>query len=145
VTVAPVESSATSTALVLPFEVASARRARRRLGSDLRLAGVPPGAGHDALVVLSELVGNSLRHARPLSAGTLRVRWTRRPAELEIAVTDGGGLTYPRNLDLPASALGGRGLAIVDELSETWGVRRESDSTTVYAVLSLEPAEARAR
>jgi anti-sigma regulatory factor (Ser/Thr protein kinase) len=138
VTVAPVESSATSTALMLPFEVASARRARRRLGADLRLAGVSPDAAHDALVVLSELVGNALRHARPLRAGTLRVRWTRRRDDLEVAVTDGGGPTYPRNLDLPASALGGRGLAIVDELSETWGVRREPDSTTVYAVLPLD-------
>ncbi|MEQ7126904.1 ATP-binding protein [Actinopolymorpha sp. B11F2] len=144
-TVAPVESSATSTALMLPFEVASARRARRRLGADLRLAGVSPEDAHDALIVLSELVGNALRHARPLPAGTLRVRWTRRSAELEVAVTDGGGATYPRNLDLPASALGGRGLAIVDQLAENWGVRREPDTTTVFAVLSLDTADARGR
>ena len=136
-TVAPVESSTTSTALMLPFEVASARKARRRLDADLRDAGVSADDLHDALLVLSELVGNALRHARPLTSGTLRVAWTWGPDKLEVAVTDGGGPTHPRTLDLPATALGGRGLAIVDDLSRTWGVHRGEGSTTVYAVLPL--------
>ncbi|WP_020577730.1 ATP-binding protein [Actinopolymorpha alba] len=140
-TVAPVESSATSTALVLPFEVASARKARRRLDADLTAAGIFADDVQDALLVLSELVGNALRHARPLPAGTLRVTWARLPEQLvELAVTDGGGPTHPRTLELPASALGGRGLAIVGDLSETWGVRRDAESTTVYAVLRCRAA-----
>jgi anti-sigma regulatory factor (Ser/Thr protein kinase) len=140
--VAPVESSTSSTALVLPFEVASARTARRRLEAELRAAGVSAEGIHDALLVLSELVGNALRHARPLSSGTLRVGWTRRGAKLELSVTDGGGPSHPRTLALPASsaAVGGRGLAIVDDLARLWGVSRDERSTTVYAVLPLEPA-----
>lgn len=135
-TVAQVESSTTSTALELPFEVGSARTARRRLEADLREAGTSDDDIHDALLVLSELVGNALRHARPLPGGTLRVAWIREQGNLEISVTDGGGPTRPRTLDLPPSALGGRGLAIVDELSSTWGVRRDDESTTVYAILT---------
>ena len=137
-TVAPVERSMASTAMTLPFEVASVRRARRQLDADLRDAGVSANGVHDALLVLSELVGNALRHARPLSSGTLRIGWTRHPDRLELAVTDGGGPTHPRTLDLPASALGGRGLAIVDDLSKSWGVHRSDGATTVYAVLPLD-------
>ncbi len=137
-TVVSVDSSTTSTALVLPFEVASARTARRRLSADLRAAGIASDAVHDAVLVLSELVGNALRHARPLPTGALRVTWRRRPRQqLEVSVTDGGGPTEPRPLELPASALGGRGLAIVDDLSARWGVRRGDRTTTVYAVLDL--------
>lgn len=136
-TVVSVGSSTTSTALVLPFEVASARTARRRLAADLRAAGIASDAVHDAVLVLSELVGNALRHARPLPAGALRVTWRRRPHQVEVSVTDGGGPTEPRPLELPASALGGRGLAIVDDLSARWGVRRGDRTTTVYAVLDL--------
>lgn len=139
-TVVSVESSTTSTALVLPFEVGSARKARRRLAADLRGGGVHPDDVHDALLVLSELVGNSLRHARPLPSGTLRVTWTRLAHQVEVSVTDGGGPTEPRPLELPASALGGRGLAIVDDLSARWGVRRGERATTVYAVLDLTPS-----
>ncbi|GAA2757504.1 ATP-binding protein [Actinopolymorpha rutila] len=142
-TVVSVESSTSSTALVLPFEVASARAARRRLAADLRAAGIASDEVHDAVLVLSELVGNALRHARPLPAGALRVTWRRHPHRLEVSVTDGGGPTEPRPLELPASALGGRGLAIVDDLSARWGVRRGDRTTTVYAVLDLTPGTSR--
>jgi anti-sigma regulatory factor (Ser/Thr protein kinase) len=137
VTVAAIEGSAPAIALALPFEVASVWHARRRLAMDLRTVGVPEDRIEDAVLILSELFGNALRHARPLPPGMVRVAWSFLPGAVEISVTDGGGPTHPRVLNLPVSALGGRGLAIVSDLSATWGVRREGRGTTVYAVLSL--------
>jgi len=136
--VAAVEGSVSSIALALPFEVASVWHARRRLAMDLRTAGVDDEHIEDAVLVLSELFGNALRHARPLPPGMARVAWGRVPEGIEISVTDGGGPTLPRVLNLPVSALGGRGLAIVSDLAETWGVRRQGRAVTVYAVLALD-------
>lgn len=125
--------------LTLPFEVSSVWHARRRLTLDLRTVGVHPGRIDDAVLVLSELVGNALRHARPVPPGMVQVTWAVDHDEVEISVTDGGGPTRPRALNLPVSALGGRGLAIVGDLARTWGVRRGHRGTTVYAILRLQP------
>ncbi|HEY8456268.1 MAG TPA: DCC1-like thiol-disulfide oxidoreductase family protein [Actinopolymorphaceae bacterium] len=139
-TVAAVEGHATSTALVLPHDEASVGRARSRLTEDLQAAGVAPVDIDNARLVLSELLSNALRHARPLPGGTVRVAWVRRAYELEIAVTDGGGSTAPRMLELPVAAVSGRGMAIVAALAERWGVRKEPGQATVYAVLSAKQA-----
>src|SRR5690606_25756636 len=88
VTVAAVEGSVSSIALALPFEVASVWHARRRLAMDLRTAGVDDEHIEDAVLVLSELFGNALRHARPLPPGMARVAWGRVPEGIEISVTD---------------------------------------------------------
>lgn len=140
---------AASITLTLPFEESSGWHARRRLTLDLRTIGADPERIDDAVLVLSELVGNALRHARPLPPGMVRVEWRVADGEVELSVTDGGGPTEPRALSLPVSALGGRGLAIVNDLSLTWGVRRSPiggglaapgspHATTVYAVLPLD-------
>ena len=128
-----------------PFEPASVPMARRRLTVELRARKIDPERIDDAVLVLSELVGNALRHARPLAGGELQVSWTLYPRELELAVTDGGAPTRPRALHPPVSALGGRGLSIVGDLSRDWGVRSHEDGhgqegptpTTVYAILPL--------
>lgn len=135
--VAVVGGSSAPSVLALPFEVASVPRARRRLAMDLRRAHVSADRIDDALLVLSELIGNALRHARPLESGQLRVTWTSGPDGLEISVTDGGGPTNPRELHPPVTALGGRGLSIVRDLAVDWGVKQHDGGTTVYAVLAI--------
>jgi two-component sensor histidine kinase len=105
---------------------------------ELRRAHVSPDRTDDALLVLSELIGNALRHARPMKSGQLKVSWTARHDGLEIAVTDGGGPTNPRELHPPVTALGGRGLAIVHDLAVDWGVRHNENGTTVYAILAMD-------
>lgn len=89
----------------------------------------------DANVIVSELLSNALRHARPLPSGELRVTWTRSANEVEVAVSDGGATTEPRRGQPALSSLGGRGLGIVEALAERWGVRHENGATTVWAIL----------
>ncbi|WP_241661171.1 ATP-binding protein [Thermomonospora catenispora] len=125
-----------SSAVLLPHAPSSVAIARRRLRSELRACGVRSSVVDDAAVIVSELLSNALRHARPLPSGQIQVSWTRTGDVLEVAVSDGGAMTEPRRGQPTLSSLGGRGLGIVEALAEHWGVRHEGDRTTVWAVLS---------
>ncbi|XNL82752.1 ATP-binding protein [Actinomadura madurae] len=120
---------------MLPHAPSSVAVARKRLSSELADSGVYESIVDDASVIVSELISNALRHARPLPSGQVRVCWLRRGDLLELEVSDGGAMTEPRRGPGTLSSLGGRGLGIVEALSEGWGVRHEDGSTTVWAVL----------
>lgn len=121
--------------MLLPHAPASVAVARRRLGSELFASGVLEAVIDDVNVVISELLSNALRHARPLPSGQIRLTWARDGDMIEVAVTDGGAMTEPRRSRPTLSSLGGRGLGIVETLAEYWGVRYEDGGTTVWAVL----------
>jgi anti-sigma regulatory factor (Ser/Thr protein kinase) len=87
----------------------------------------------DAALVLSELVGNAVRHARPLPGGAMRVEWSLHPDTVEVAVTDGGSSELPVALPADEAATGGRGLTIVEALSSAWGTRRADRGKVVWA------------
>ena len=127
------------TAVVLPHAPASASLARRVLIEELRSAGVARATVSDAALVVSELVGNAVRHAGPLPGGMLRAEWTVRGTTIDIAVTDGGSRARPRALHPDERSTGGRGLSIVEALSRAWGTRRARDGLTVWASLQRSP------
>jgi anti-sigma regulatory factor (Ser/Thr protein kinase) len=91
----------------------------------------------DCRLVVSELVGNAVRHARPLATGTVDVGWQVDDDAVAITVSDGGGPSEPAIRDVPADAVAGRGLTIVQALAHQWWVERQGSRTTVHAVLSL--------
>jgi anti-sigma regulatory factor (Ser/Thr protein kinase) len=123
-----------------PYTLESVGTARHALADALQRMRVASPAAEDAVLILSELVSNALRHALPLAGGTIRVAWWMADDKvLRIAVTDGGrqqpGRTpppepEPEGLDLVAadlddvdeSAVDGRGLGIVGLLADSWGV-----------------------
>jgi anti-sigma regulatory factor (Ser/Thr protein kinase) len=122
--------------VLLPHATSSVAVARRHLSADLLSAGTLESIVDDATVVVSELLSNALRHARPLETGQIRVAWSRHGDAIEVAVSDGGATTEPRRSRPTLSSLGGRGLAIVEMLAECWGVRHENGGgTTVWAIL----------
>jgi serine/threonine-protein kinase RsbW len=124
-------------ALDLPFSPESAAIARQQLIE--WMAGLDAPAAHrdDARLVVSELVGNAVRHARPLADGTMQVAWVASPTAIDIAVTDGGARTTPERVEASVSDLAGRGLAIVETLAARWWVESTRSRTTVHAVLAL--------
>lgn len=129
--------------VTLPYVPESVTDARRGLCADLRSLRIRDSLVDDAALILSELVGNALRHAGPLPGDTVGVSWRLATdegafgARLEIAVRDGGSTTMPRVSRPSISGLGGRGLGIVQTLAGRWGTEMDATTTTVWAVLDV--------
>lgn len=124
-------------ALALPFAASSASIARTQLKQWLQELGQPTDVIEDSRLVVSELVGNAVRHARPLDDGTVIVAWKPAESGLDIAVTDGGAQTEPHAVDAAASDLAGRGLTIVQELSSRWWLETSRSRSTVHALVEM--------
>ena len=124
-----------SSVVLLPHTPASVIAARSQISTDLHEAGIVPPAIGDATLVVSELLTNAILHARPLPGARVLVAWALRERSLEVAVSDGGAMTRPRTTRPSLSSIGGRGLAIVENLSWRWGVLPNDFGLTVWAVL----------
>ena len=127
------EPSDVAASVSVPHEGAGVRVARHAFAEELAAAGVPPEDRDDAMLVLSELVSNAVKHAAPLPSGQITVRWEVRADVLHIETVDGGAGTRPHATVAALSALGGRGLEIVRSISSEWGVTEAQDSVTVWA------------
>ncbi|AEY85488.1 hypothetical protein SHJG_0208 [Streptomyces hygroscopicus subsp. jinggangensis 5008] len=118
---------------LLPEDPRAAGRARELVREQLSAWGLDDLTMTTELLV-SELVGNVIRHAR----GPLKVRLLR-DAELLCEVFD-GSLTMPRIRRALETDEGGRGLQLVAALSQQWGVRYTSTGKWIWAVQPL-PSE----
>lgn len=134
---APTMAANAPMSLELPFTPESAAVARQSIADWLDDANTPVEHRDDARLVVSELVGNAVRHARPLADGTMEVSWAATDTAIDIAVSDGGALTTPERVDAGGSALAGRGLAIVETLASRWWVESSRSRTTVHALLTF--------
>lgn len=107
----------------------------------LHRQGISADRCDDAALIVSELVGNALRHGRPRPDGTLLVSWVLDGHRLRVEVTDGGGFTRPelRPATDNEMAVSGRGLAIIDMLAEAWGSHSDATGTTVWALVPAPP------
>lgn len=121
--------------LRVPHVPASVPRTRRTIVDDLRGRDVPPDVVDEAEAVVSELLGNAVRHATALPDGTVRVHWQVKGPVVEMDVTDGGGRTLPKPLQPSTYATGGRGLRIVRSLAHEWGVLDDDRGRTVWVSL----------
>lgn len=120
----------------------SARLARAAVEGALTEAGVDPMTINDALLVLSELVSNAIRHARTeytvsagLSEGSVR---------LEVFDRD---TRPPALMGLDDESTSGRGLHIVAGLASDWGwSSQEGDHGVAGKVVWAEvPADCQPR
>jgi anti-sigma regulatory factor (Ser/Thr protein kinase) len=97
---------------------------------------VPKDIADRAALMVSELATNAVRHGG--SDFEVLVELTPDELYVEIADSGGGSPAVRRALPLEAS---GRGLHIVESLSDKWGVRRATGGLgkTVWFTLSLAP------
>ena len=188
----------TSSTMAVPHGPASVGVARRRLRRDLGERRIPDTVVDDAVLILSELLSNACRYARPLGRlldlgergeaevvdtvlvgvpsgysvkpaesarrargaaagrdgarpddendgdGGVLVRWQLcLDGMLTLEVTDGGAPTRPMPSSPSLTSRGGRGLSIIGQLADDWGVRDAPGEVTVWAELPTRARHAR--
>ncbi len=119
----------------LPWDPKSVPQMRRALRTDLEARSITEQVISESEMVVSELVANSIRHARPLPDGSVRVHWKVKGNQVEVEVTDGGGPSTPQPLPRATWVSAGRGLRIVRSLAHEWGVSDGDGTRTVWAAL----------
>jgi anti-sigma regulatory factor (Ser/Thr protein kinase) len=93
------------------------------------------------LLLVSELVTNSIRHASLARDQPLRLDGSLGEARLRIALWDSGTVGRVERTRRRDDDLGGFGLDLVARLSSDWGVERDAYGTTVWPELPT-PADA---
>jgi anti-sigma regulatory factor (Ser/Thr protein kinase) len=88
----------------------------------------------DALLLVSELVTNSIVHAGHRGRDAIRVRAGSDGSTARVEVCDRArdGSFPALRRDTPPSAIGGRGLMLVDALSDRWGMDACGRGTCVW-------------
>jgi anti-sigma regulatory factor (Ser/Thr protein kinase) len=115
-------------------------RARDHLLEYLDPAGTSTRAS-DAVLIVSELVTNSVVHADVDARQTLSLELATCDHHLRITVTDAGSGLQPRLLPAHPERAGGVGLRMVDQLAVSWGVDRDpAGLTRVWCELPLDDA-----
>ncbi|MFV2017408.1 ATP-binding protein [Micromonospora sp. LOL_023] len=124
--------------VLVPHHVSGGRLARHQL-TRMLASRIRPSFLADVMTVVAELVGNAVRHARPLPDGMIRVTCQLIPARpsgtIRIRVTDGGSSGSPQLRAATPEALSGRGLSIVAALARRWGVENIGTGRCVWAEL----------
>jgi anti-sigma regulatory factor (Ser/Thr protein kinase) len=121
----------------LPSRPEAAAEARRAL---VGLAFSESTRENIALLV-SELVTNAVRHAGIPAGDPIQVELHNEAGRVRLAVHDGGG-GFPLPVPEPEAPLvaDGRGLLLVDALSDAWGVEAGADGCTVWCEVPVDPA-----
>lgn len=125
-------------ALDLPLREEACAVARRAVrdtltGWDLRDADLR----YDASLVVSELVGNAVRHG----GQRVRLELALSPDVLLVAVADGSSV-LPHVPDADEAREGGRGMAIVTAVASAWGVEERAPGKRVWAHLPVTGRQA---
>ena len=118
-----------------PLTVVAARSARRWLDGT-RI--VPFDARDIVLVLLSELVSNSVVHSGLATPDTVRVLVALLPGSLRVEVSDDGIGLGPDTGDDPARAEQAFGLRIVERAADRWG--HSDHPTKVWFEVALPAA-----
>ncbi|TQK44697.1 anti-sigma regulatory factor (Ser/Thr protein kinase) [Streptomyces sp. SLBN-118] len=122
----------------LPRSPRSAGRARALLRKQLAMWEVEHEVADTAELLLSELVANSIRHARTPAGRHIGVRLARYDGMLGVEVADANH-RRPEPRSAAVDDEGGRGLVLVVALAERWGCcpRRHGIGKSVWAELKM--------
>ena len=115
----------------LPPEPSSATRAREVARQQLT-GSYSADVLDAAVLVVTELVTNAILHART----RLRLTIEARPATVRIVVKDSTPSVLPQRMHLEPDAVTGRGLALVEHLSTSWGVDVTGSGKVVWSEIA---------
>ena len=95
---------------------------------------------YDIHVMVSELVANAVRHGGAEGGDAVTVSLTLAPDRVRVEVEDPGpGFEPPRRPE-PRESGGGRGLVLLERMTDRWGVSREGASRVWFEVDCPEDA-----
>src|SRR3984957_6896573 len=110
-------------------------RAARPFVSEVLGPGHP--CGNVAILLVSEIFGNSVRHSGSGAPGeTVTVAVRAGDGVVRVEVTDRAGLRTPKLRPVGHDAEGGRGLQLVAALAARWGTRRRGGRMVTWFELS---------
>jgi anti-sigma regulatory factor (Ser/Thr protein kinase) len=121
-----------------PAERAAVSRVRREVRATLGRWGLD-ALGDDAVLVVTELFTNALLHTAGRHVGV--ALWTAgRSLYVEVA-DQGGSTTHPVPHAADIDDEGGRGLMLVEQLTQRWGVQPLAlgRGKSTWAAISLSP------
>ena len=123
--------------LIVGAAPTAAREARRAVAHGQLVSGEQEAT---LLLLVSELVSNSIRHAGLRSHERIRLRAHNANAHAYVEVCDGGrsGRVPVKREQVDALEPGGLGLVLVDEMADRWGVHCHADETCVWFELACE-------
>ena len=119
---------------------AAAAEARRRVRDAIRSWQVPVDLDA-ALLLTSELVTNAVRHEAGQGTRSVMLSIASSRGRLRVDVPD-TSCSLPAVAEVPADAETGRGLLLVETLSDEWGFYRTPAGKAVYFTLAFEPDKA---
>ncbi|MER6153022.1 ATP-binding protein [Streptomyces hirsutus] len=122
----------------LPREPESAAVARRLVRTALATWGLEDRID-DAMVVITELVSNAVDHSRLASIRVI----VSRPSEsrVRLGVVDRSKVVPTMRTDSNGDQVRGRGLVLVDSLTERWGTDLYRWGKQVWGELKCEPSQ----
>ncbi|MFI1013946.1 ATP-binding protein [Streptomyces sp. NPDC020965] len=120
-----------------PAEPGAVRTARHAVRGALRAWGLDPAIGDVTVLLVSELVTNSLRYASgPIGVRLIRPEPGEDPPFLLVEVSDPLPDPPTERTAAPDDE-GGRGLQLVADSARRWGTRRGRTGKTVWFELAL--------
>ncbi|WP_329091309.1 MULTISPECIES: ATP-binding protein [unclassified Streptosporangium] len=129
-------------AVILPGALISVPLARAFVKAALRLRALTHDEGDEymVLLVVSELVTNSVRHSNSgrRQGGLVTVKLRAKGPVLRLAVVDEGASdSAPQVRRVEADSDGGRGLELIDEMALKWGSYEVATGRVVWADLAV--------
>ncbi|MGX1541861.1 ATP-binding protein [Streptomyces adustus] len=125
--------------ITLASEAASVPAARQMLRDACTEWGLDQGAAETGVLLMSELVTNAIRHGHSHSVRVIAEQPT--PDRLRVTAVDKSRRWMPE-LHRPApDASGGRGLLLVDLLSDRWGTDLLPWGKKVWAEIVIKAAD----
>lgn len=125
--------------LAVRHEPTSAALVRHEIAADLARCAIGQTSIDEVVLVASELVGNAIRHT-DASQAPLQISWDVDGDGVMVRVADPSD-TLPTPLRAGPRACSGRGLAIVEAMSDRWGVDPAAGGKRVWAHVPVPPAE----
>jgi anti-sigma regulatory factor (Ser/Thr protein kinase) len=130
--------------LVLPAEGTAPGVARAELRAFLAADELPAEQLYELQLLVSEVVGNAVRHGS-CEGDAVEVEYERHEDELHVSVTDAGrGISEPAVRAQSIDHTSGRGLHVVQKLSDEWAAELRPGHCAVWFKARLQPPAAAA-